>query len=520
MTKQKDIQEESHEKKLWNHTNKLNQNNAAEYKHVALGLIFLKNISDAFEEHFQLLVEGKGKYAGSDPRNPEEYRAENIFFVPEKARWSHIQSMAKKPEIVKLINDAMNLIEEDNATLKGMLPKGFDSQHLDAHTLIGLINLIGTISRGVSKSKIQDILGFTEIQTDFKIKFLQAFNGDSIWISLVKKGRPLNILIDGGTSTTYSFKDKKDGKIKIGELQKLIDYLRLNDQKLDLVILTHIDDDHIDGFLKWFGKDENAIDSIAEIWFNSGRTIKQYLNDTESEIYPVRFKEQTTLTSVKQGVDFENYILKKGVWDERIIEQGDVINWNGISFKILSPSREKLKKLLKEWGTKAPKSLTNTSRKNDYKKTFKELLKDDFFDEDKDPYNGSSIAFILTNDEKNYLFLGDSHPSEIVVALKNAGYNKENRLCAEILKLSHHGSRKNTSYELLELIDTYNYVVSTNGDLHGHPDKVTFGRIIANNPKARIYFNYPNLITNLILEEDRENYPYIDFLGTELLPNL
>lgn len=353
-----------------------------------------------------------------------------------------------------------------------------------------------------------------------KIKFLQAFNGDSIWISFIKNEKPINILIDGGTSTTYSYKNKNDGKVKDGDLKKLIDCIKHRGEKLDLVILTHIDDDHIDGFLKWFSKDETAIDSIREIWFNSGRTIKQYLNNTESEIYPVRFKEQTTLTSVKQGVDFENYIQKKKIWDEKIIKQGDVINWNSVCFQILSPGKEKLGKLLKEWGKKDPNSLTDTSRKDDYRKTIKELLKEDFFEEDKDPYNGSSIAFILTNDEKRYMFLGDSHPSEIVTALKNMEYSKENKISIEVLKLSHHGSQKNTSIELLEFIHTPNYVVSTNGDLHNHPNKVTIARIIANNPKARIYFNYPSLISKLILEEDRKNHPNIEFLGTESLQNL
>lgn len=351
-----------------------------------------------------------------------------------------------------------------------------------------------------------------------KIKFLKAFNGDSIWISFLDgKGLPKNILIDGGTSTTYSYKDKNDGKIKAGDLKTLIESLKAKNEKLDLIILTHIDDDHIDGFLKWFSKDETAIQSIKEIWFNSGRTIKRYLNDTEAEINPVRFKEQTTLTSVKQGVDFENYIHTKEVWDERVIKQGGIIDWNGISFLILSPSEEKLEKLLKEWKKKTPESLIDTSRKDDYKKTLKKHIEEDTFEEDKDVYNGSSIAFILKNDDKNYMFLGDSHPSEIVTALKNLGYNKDNKLKVELFKISHHGSQKNTSTELLNLIETDNYVVSTNGDLHNHPDKATIARIVTSNPNSKIYFNYPKLVSKLILEEDRADYPAVEFLRTDSL---
>lgn len=351
-----------------------------------------------------------------------------------------------------------------------------------------------------------------------QIKFLQAFNGDSIWISFVKDEKPINILIDGGTSTTYSYKDKKDGKIKDGDLKKLIDCLKDKGEKLDLAILTHIDDDHIDGFLKWFGKDEVAIQNIKEIWFNSGRTIKQYLNDTETEINPVKFKEQTTLTSVKQGGDFENYIREKEVWDEKVIKQGDIINWNGISFQILSPGKEKLEKLLKEWKKKVPESLLDTSRKDDYKKTLKKLMEEDIFEEDDDPYNGSSISFIITHEDKKYLFLGDSHPSNIISELKRLGYNPtNNKLQIELIKISHHGSQKNTSVELLVLIETNKYIISTNGDMHGHPDKATIARIVNTNSKAKIFFNYPSLISKVILEEDKSDFSEVEFLDTESL---
>lgn len=351
-----------------------------------------------------------------------------------------------------------------------------------------------------------------------KIKFLQAFNGDSIWISFTEGEEHVNILIDGGTSTTYSYKDKKDGKIKHGDLKVIIEELKTKNQKLDLVILTHIDDDHIDGFLKWFSNDELAVQSIKEVWFNSGRVIKTYLNDMESEIESLKFKEKTTLTSVKQGVDFENYIKGKNVWNEKIIKQGDTINWNNmVSFQILSPGKEKMEKLLKEWKNKAPESL-DTSRKDDYKKTLKKLIEEDVFEEDSDPYNGSSIAFILTKDRTNYLFLGDSHPSEIITELNKLKYNSDdNKLVVELFKVSHHGSQKNTSTELLNLIDTGKYIISTNGDLHYHPDKSTIGRIVAANPKAKIYFNYPNLISKLILEEDRTEFPDVEFLETESL---
>lgn len=352
-----------------------------------------------------------------------------------------------------------------------------------------------------------------------KIKFLKAFNGDAIWISFSnEEGLQKNILIDGGTSTTYTYKDKKTGKMLDGDLKKLIDTLKSKDEKLDLVILTHIDDDHIDGFLKWFKNDDKAIKIINEIWFNSGRTIKKYLNNEDKKVDSLTFEIKTDLTSVTQGVSFEDYIKKAGVWNENIIKKGDYFEWNELYFRILTPGEERLKDLLNKWESKNKNSTLDTSRKDDYKKTLKELGNIDVFKEDSDPFNGSSISFIITHEDKKYLFLGDSHSSDIISELKSLGYNsKDNKIQLEILKISHHGSQKNTSTELLELMETNKYIISTNGDIHGHPDKATIARIIANNPNAKIYFNYPKLISKLILEEDKTDYPTVEFLGTESL---
>ncbi|WBV58905.1 MBL fold metallo-hydrolase [Chryseobacterium daecheongense] len=347
-----------------------------------------------------------------------------------------------------------------------------------------------------------------------KIQFLQAFNGDSIWISFTDAGGNKNILIDGGTSTTYSYTDKNK-KHKDGALKLLIESLKEKKEILDLVILTHIDDDHIDGFLKWFGKDKDAIQYIKEVWFNSGRAIKKYLNDVKSEVDSLKFKETTTLTSVKQGVDFENYIRDCGVWDERIIAQKDILNWNNISFQILSPGKEKLGKLLKEWHKKKPESLLDTSRKTDYSKTLKQLIEEDSFEEDDDPYNGSSIAFILKRDEENFLLLGDSHPSEVLIELDCLGYDENNKLSVDMIKLSHHGSKKNNPIEIFKIVDADKYIISTNGDTHNHPDKATIARIVAVNPEAKIYFNYPNLISKIILGQDRIDFPNVKYLGTD-----
>ena len=152
--------EEPIEKQLWKAADKLRKNiDAAEYKHIVLGLIFLKYISDAFEDLHAKLIEGKGDFAGADPEDKDEYKGENVFFVPAIARWSHLQSKAKMPTIGKDVDNAMDAIEKDNSSLKDVLPKVFARGNLDPTSLGGLIDLIGNIALGDAKARSADILG-------------------------------------------------------------------------------------------------------------------------------------------------------------------------------------------------------------------------------------------------------------------------------------------------------------------------------------------------------------------------
>ena len=156
----KNNNEEPIEKQLWKVADKLRKNiDAAEYKHIVLGLIFLKYISVAFEELFTKLKAGEGEYAGADPEDRDEYKAENVFFVPPSARWSYLQSRAKVPEIGKDVDSAMDAIERDNPSLKGVLPKVFARGNLDPTNLGGLIDLIGNIDFNGTANGKADVLG-------------------------------------------------------------------------------------------------------------------------------------------------------------------------------------------------------------------------------------------------------------------------------------------------------------------------------------------------------------------------
>lgn len=169
--RQKEAPARSLEATLWAAADKLRGHmDAAEYKHVVLGLIFLKYISDAFEEHQSKLREDitnpqselyldKENERAAALEDRDEYIAANIFWVPQEARWSHLRANAKQPTIGKTLDDAMVAIERDNPTLKGVLPKDYARPALDKQRLGEIIDLIGTIGLGDKANQSRDMLG-------------------------------------------------------------------------------------------------------------------------------------------------------------------------------------------------------------------------------------------------------------------------------------------------------------------------------------------------------------------------
>ncbi len=154
----KQVKEEPLEKQLWKAADKLRKNiDAAEYKHVVLGLIFLKYISDAFEELYAKLLSDIAN--GADPEDKDEYKAESVFFVPAESRWSHLVDKAKQPDIGTYVDTAMDTIEKENPSLKGVLPKVYARQNLDPTSLGELIDLVGNIALGDAKARSADVLG-------------------------------------------------------------------------------------------------------------------------------------------------------------------------------------------------------------------------------------------------------------------------------------------------------------------------------------------------------------------------
>jgi len=230
MAKKKEIKDEPLEKQLWKSADKLRKNiDAAEYKHVMLGLIFLKYISDAFEELYTKLKSGEGEYAGADPEDKDEYKAENVFFVPQDARWNFLQSKAKQPTIGKTVDEAMDAIEKENPSLKGVLPKVYARQNLDPTSLGKIIDLIGNIALGDAKSRSADVLGhvFEYFLGEFALaegkKGGQFYTPRSVVELLVEmlepyKGRVLDPCCGSGGMFVQSEKFVEDHQGKINDI--------------------------------------------------------------------------------------------------------------------------------------------------------------------------------------------------------------------------------------------------------------------------------------------------------------
>ncbi len=366
-----------------------------------------------------------------------------------------------------------------------------------------------------------------------KIKVFPALNGDSILIESSDK----LFLVDGGYINTYNeylsselTKKSKEGK------------------SISHLIVTHIDKDHISGIVRLLEKNINdKIIRIENIWHNSYRHFKELPN----QLSLTKFNGKPDLSTITRKSFLKE--VDKGKQDVSA-EQGSALgalilkgnyNWNAefagkavsidncdtipldptTTIRILSPNNDKLSKLKQFWNKELYKKGYNIPEDDaNYDDVFEfiiaqekekkvsirsnisggNLLIDELsniqIEEDTSVTNGSSISFVLEKGRKKLLFLGDSHPSLILESLKRHYPGTEFPLEFDIIKISHHGSITNTSKELLEAIDSKNFIISSDGSKFDHPNIETIARII--NRKSdfirNIHFNYsPKFINEL-----------------------
>lgn len=376
------------------------------------------------------------------------------------------------------------------------------------------------------------------------IVFFPALNGDSFLIS----SEGTNVLIDGGYVSTYRNFLK----------QQLLE-LKQKQEVLDLIIVSHIDGDHISGINKLLEENNTTkIIDIKNIWHNSYRHLQFNEGDSKKFTSPVlkSIKELKTTPALKEDmVVLEKDIsAKKGSALAKLIREGGY-PWNehfsgaeasfhkelvegNFSFVLLSPNRQKLDRLKDYWlkelyklgyvndmsstefiddafefviaNAKETKVLREKNISSSKNLDFEKLVLEEFT-EDNAPANGSSISFIVQSKSSKILFLGDSHPSVITASLRQLYAKKEFPIYFDAIKVSHHGSALNTSPELLELIDSEKYLISTNGKTFGHPDAQTIARIVTRKAEFQrtLYFNYPLEIANQINDQKlKEKYNY------------
>ncbi|MDA1762336.1 MBL fold metallo-hydrolase [Bacillus cereus] len=384
-----------------------------------------------------------------------------------------------------------------------------------------------------------------------QIKMYPARNGDCFLIStgdIEKK----HILIDCGFIETYEKFLKRD----------LLEIAQRN-EKLNLMIITHIDSDHISGAIRFIeDNNENNFIEIDEVWFNAYRHLQfpkkdnNELKDSERGILEREialgksyFKRVNQLDivkdeiSAKQGSTLGALLLKgKYNWNSTfdgnavVTKNNQTINIDDFKIKILSPNEDKLNRLGARWVKELRKKRWNfTINDNELfddayefmqlmleeeskitiseisKQSQKELIKLEEYIEkdypiDKSVNNGSSIAILIEFNQRKLLFLGDAHPDIIYDKLIEMDEDD-----FDLVKISHHGSLKNTSNKLAEILGSTRYLFSTNGLKHHHPDAQSIIKLLAANSKfkKRLYFNYKTKTSSIFEKEElQEKYNY------------
>lgn len=341
------------------------------------------------------------------------------------------------------------------------------------------------------------------IYMSLKIKILPVFEGDSI--SMIYGDEMLtNILIDTGPRRSYSKGPLKE------------EFKSLN--KVEALILTHIDEDHIGGIIKYFEDINKKNDVFNKIIFNSGVNVAELLSlGTESNLAIPLIDSHNLDMSYKQGATLENALLLTKVWDKAVFVAGMSIIINGGTFHFLSPELTDLSAFCEQWEVENRTSFTDMSYSCDYNLSIDELIKKGFRDIGS-LANKTSLAFMFEYERKRILFMGDAFPSIIEKNLRLLGYSENNKIFFDFIKVSHHGSKYAISPSLLSIINCENYIISTNGK-HGNPTKECLARIIVSRPKVNLFYNYKNDITANIFSEEEIKLHEFSNIYIQDLPN-
>lgn len=322
----------------------------------------------------------------------------------------------------------------------------------------------------------------------FNIELLPATYGDCILIEYGQNDHLKRILIDGGTGgTRHAVKSRFSA-------------LKENERNLELMVITHIDRDHIEGALRLL-EEETPSFGIRDIWFNGWKHLQEQFEGVEA--FGAEQGEYVSAAIIKNKLKWNDGFTGHAVVIKEDGQLPTITLPGGMKLTLLSPSAKSLRDLSPVWLKDLKKEglvpgfgevVTEEVDKDEDEAFGSEspdvdLLNQLPFDEDHSEANASSIAFIAEYDNKRVLFLGDAQPTQIYDSLKK--FQQQGKVKIDLCKISHHASRGNTSPALLELLDCKHFAISTNGSNYYHPHQETIARIVKRStPGVTLYFNY------------------------------
>lgn len=351
-------------------------------------------------------------------------------------------------------------------------------------------------------------------ETKKEIFFYQAECGDASRIRFLgNDGKYHNVFIDAGYKRTF----KNIISTHINEIQA-------SNESIDLWVLSHIHDDHIGGIEQFISqiKSGESIDTTTRWFYNRPRRTSQISKGTQSVSYA---------KSIRQGDIISNYLESiNKTSEEDIVSSTASLDLFGLKIHILTPSTEKLQKLRAKYesDTKLPLEKIEGETISNAKKAIRDdyHIKLSAFDlsiwlEDDSIENGSSISVMTEYNGIRTLWLADAHPSDIVSTLNSMGYNNDNKIECDWVKVTHHGSKANNSNDLFGLIDCRNFLFSANGkNKHRLPTKESIARLLRNESRNiedhyNLYFTYDNeVLRSIFTNEDNLIFKELNFSVT------
>jgi hypothetical protein len=322
----------------------------------------------------------------------------------------------------------------------------------------------------------------------FKITFLPARFGDAIWIEYGDAARPHFVLIDGGTSGTRH------------QITSALQKTTQSQPLLDLLVITHIDRDHLEGVLGLLEKDSPGF-RAEEVWFNAFRHLPE---DPDEVVFSPMQAERLTERLDTLGWGWNKSFNENAVCMPKQGEPGTIMLAGGMKITLLTPTAEALFKLRSDWEDeirqanlrKGVVNPPNDEAAPEEEVSFEiptlpdlQALAATPFQEDTSTANHSSISFLAEYQGQRAIFAADAPAGDVLAALERISPNQP--LSLDLLKVSHHGSRYTTSLDLIQKLNCQRFVISTNGSIFKHPDQEAIARlVIGSQAGATLLFNY------------------------------